>query len=62
MADVGDPPIALLVYDRLVRATRLEIVEADQLHVVRFGALLGDDAVIARDGERGEHDRDRGGR
>jgi hypothetical protein len=48
--------------DRLVRASRLEVVKADQLHVVRFGALLGGNAAIARDGERGERDRDRGGR
>src|SRR5882757_6629973 len=33
MADIGDPAIALVMDGRLIGATRLEIVAADQLHV-----------------------------
>src|SRR3989442_6182088 len=34
MADVGDPPLALLMDDRLISGAPLERVEADQAHVV----------------------------
>ncbi len=43
MADVRDPAIALPVYERLVGAAALQVVEADELHVVPFGLLSGRD-------------------
>ena len=46
----------------LVRASRLQIVEADQLHVVHFGPLLGCHAVIPNDAEHAEDDPDHHGR
>src|SRR5690242_2849246 len=39
MADVGDEPVALLLHDRLIRRPGLEIVEADQAHVVLRRAM-----------------------
>ena len=54
VADVGDPPISLFVDHRLVRASRLQIVEADQLHVVHFGPLLRCHTVIPNDAEHAE--------
>ena len=62
VADVGDPAISLFVDDRLVRASRLQIAEADQLHVVHFGPLLRRHTVIPNDAERAESDRDHRGR
>ena len=41
MADVGDPAVALMMHDRLVRRPGLEVVEADELHVVAFCAVSG---------------------
>ena len=38
MADIGDVAIALFVDDRLVGAARLQIVEADEAHVLGFAA------------------------
>ena len=34
VADVGDPPAALLVHEWLIGGTVLQVVKAHQLHVV----------------------------
>src|SRR6185503_6006839 len=41
MADVRDPPVALMVNHRLIRAPRLEVAVADEPHVLRFGLARG---------------------
>jgi hypothetical protein len=43
---------------RLVRASRLQVVEADQLHIVHFGPLLGRRTVLLNDAEHAEDDPD----
>ena len=58
VADVGDPAISVFVDHRLVRASRLQIVEADQLHVVHCGPLLRCHTVIPNDADRAEGDPD----
>src|SRR5205814_9010086 len=36
-ADVGDPAVALFVHDRLIGASSLQVMVADELHVALFG-------------------------
>jgi hypothetical protein len=58
VTDVGDPPVSLLVNHRLVRASRLQVVEADQLHVTHVGPLLRRRAVLSNEAEHAEDDPD----
>ena len=37
VADVGDPAVALFVHDRLIGASSLQVMVADELHVALFG-------------------------
>jgi hypothetical protein len=46
VADVRDPSIPLMVNHRLVRAPRLEVAVADELHVLRLGPGPRDTAAI----------------
>src|SRR5262249_23987221 len=59
MADVGEPPIAVLANQRLVGAARLQVVETDQPHVAHVGPLLRRDAVIADDAQPRQGNPDR---
>ena len=56
MADIGDVAVALLVDDRLVGAARLQVVVADQAHVLGFGRSA--DALLLLRHRR--HRRERG--
>src|SRR6266508_2240877 len=40
MADIGDPATALLVNGRLVGAARLQVVAADECHILSLWARL----------------------
>ncbi len=62
VADVRDPAIPLLVDDRLIPGTGLQIVVADQLHVAHFGSLLRRHADAASDAERAQGHPDHRGR
>ncbi len=62
VADVRDPAIPLLVDDRLIPGSGLQIVEADQLHVAHFGPLLRRHAHAERDADRAQSHRDHHGR
>src|SRR5262249_29163461 len=61
MADVGEPPIAVLANQRLGGAARLQVVETDQPHVAHVGPLLRRDAVIANDAQPRQGNPDRRG-
>src|SRR6267154_550231 len=54
MPDVRDPAIALPMDERLVGAAALEVVRADQLHIVPFGLRRGLSAGASAQYERGE--------
>src|SRR5205814_9013005 len=61
MSDIGDPAVALTMDSRLIGATRLQIIAADQPHVGGFGR--SSDRLLLRfsDATAGE-ENDRGGR
>ncbi len=52
VADIGDPAVPLLVDDGLVGAAALEVVVADELHVVLLGLVLRQGLTGERDTER----------
>ena len=59
MADIGDVAVALLVDDRLIGAARLQVVVADQAHVLGFRRIA--DLGRLRHRRRGERRSDRNG-
>ena len=58
VADVRNPAPALPVHQRLVRASTLQIVIADQLHVVFFGTSFTRRLLPLGCGDAVEHDGD----
>ena len=53
MADIGDVAVALLVDGRLIGAARLQVVVADEAHVLGFGRIA--DLRRLRRGSRAMH-------
>ena len=56
MADIGDPAVALVMNDRLVGATPLQIAVADQRHVAGLGVLLRESATAGADDQPRQDD------
>ena len=65
MSDIGDPAVALTMDGRLIGATRLQIIAADQPHVGGFGRssdrllLRFSDAAAGEENHRGGRYQDR---